>query len=166
MKAHKRYRRYIAMKRYLLFPLIVLMFCAVVSAGCGGGGGSDSPDSEQSENVSGETGEDTGDYDPNDGGRGASGSISVHIDTCSAYKANYLTFYGLNSDGKWEEIAHYSRRLYGKDTTGNKDFTASKSYSAFGFEFDIDSGTNWPYSGVFWKEGDSSGISLSNMNSI
>ena len=51
------------MKRYLALFLLALMFCAVISIGCGGGS-----DSEQSESLT----DDTGSYDPNSGGRGNS----------------------------------------------------------------------------------------------
>ncbi|MBQ7221387.1 MAG: hypothetical protein IJS28_10445 [Synergistaceae bacterium] len=59
------------MKKYLSLFLIMLMFCAVVSAGCGGGGGDsgiDAPD--QTDNPS----DDTLSYNPeDDGGRGMFG---------------------------------------------------------------------------------------------
>ena len=51
------------MKRYLALFLIALMFCAVVSIGCGG-----SSDPEQSESLT----DDTDSYDPNDEARGNS----------------------------------------------------------------------------------------------
>ena len=51
------------MKRYVSLFLLALMFCAVVSIGCGG-----SSDPEQSESLT----DDTGSYDPNDEARGNS----------------------------------------------------------------------------------------------
>ena len=61
------------MKKDLSCFLIVLMFCAVISVGCGGG--SDSADSEQSEQFTDDTGEDIS-YDPNEEGRGTSGTVT------------------------------------------------------------------------------------------
>ena len=52
--------------------MLALMFCAVISIGCGGG--SDSTDPEQTESLNDNTGgDDTGDYDPNEESRGTSG---------------------------------------------------------------------------------------------
>ena len=62
------------MKRLISLFLIVLMFCAVISVGCGGGG-SDDP-----EQFTYDIGEDTGDYDPNEEGRGNSGR-TVNLST-------------------------------------------------------------------------------------
>ncbi|MBQ7221388.1 MAG: hypothetical protein IJS28_10450 [Synergistaceae bacterium] len=67
------------MKRYVSLFLIVLMFCVLVSSGCGGGGGSYIDDPEQTESLN----EDTEGYDPEDDGRGASGS-TVNLSTLTA----------------------------------------------------------------------------------
>ena len=72
------------MKRYVSILMLVLLFCAVVSGGCGGGG-SDSPDAEQTESLN----EDTGEYDPNEEARGNSGSSGREIDL-STLTANYI----------------------------------------------------------------------------
>ena len=67
------------MKQYLSLFFIALMFCAVVSAGCGGGSDNTPADSEQTENLN----EDTGSYDPNEEGRGNSGTVT-DLSTISA----------------------------------------------------------------------------------
>ena len=60
------------MKKYAALFMLALMFCAVISIGCGGG--SDSTDPEQTESLNDNTsGDDTGDYDPNEESRGTSG---------------------------------------------------------------------------------------------
>ena len=56
------------MKKYISVLLIALLFCAVVSVGCGGGSDNDSIDPEQTESLN----NDTGSYDPNDEARGNS----------------------------------------------------------------------------------------------
>ena len=65
------------MKKFVALFLIALMFCAVISVGCGGG----SSDSDQTENLTDDTGsydpnDNTDDYDPNEEGRGDSGVVS------------------------------------------------------------------------------------------
>ena len=52
------------MRRYISLFLIALMFCAIVSVGCGGGSDNDSADPEQTESLN----EDIS-YDPNEEGR-------------------------------------------------------------------------------------------------
>ena len=137
------------MKKLLVWMLLMALFCAVSSAGCGGGsdGGSASDESGQTESFDEEQGTDEG-----RGGSGEnSGTVSVHIDTASAWRANEMNFYGRKSNGEWERLKHWHRReTY--DTTGNKDFTVSKNYVAFGFEVDVEDGTNWPYTGMFWED--------------
>ena len=68
------------MKRYLSLLLIALLFCAVISVGCGGGGSSDSSDPEQTENVNNNTSSGDNIHDDYEESRGGSGSISVHIE--------------------------------------------------------------------------------------
>ena len=91
-----------------------------------------------------------------------SGSFPVHIDVAGAYNTNTVAFYGRkslgrNSDGTyklcgWETL----RKKEGSWATHipNQDFTVSNEYVELGFEFDIALGTDWPYSGVFWKSTD------------
>ena len=55
-------------KKYISLLLIALLFCAVVSVGCGGGSDNDSSEPEQTENLT----DDTGEYDPNEEARGNS----------------------------------------------------------------------------------------------
>ncbi len=63
------------MRKSLSLFMIALMFCAVISIGCGGGGSdNNSADTEQTESLNQNTGEDNGsedteDYDSNEGGR-------------------------------------------------------------------------------------------------
>ena len=57
--------------------MLALIFCAVISTGCGGG--SDSSDPEQTESLN----DDTGSYEPNSGGRGKS-STKVDLSNITA----------------------------------------------------------------------------------
>ena len=74
------------MKKYISLLLIALMFCAVISAGCGGEGSDDNyADPEQTESLNENTGgEDTGDYDPNEESRGTSGTVVTDLSTLTA----------------------------------------------------------------------------------
>ena len=81
------------MKKYLSLFLIALMFCAVVSVGCGGRS-SDSTDSEQTESLTDNTGGDTDDYDPNEEGRGTSGptiDLSTITEAYTVHNGETLT---------------------------------------------------------------------------
>ena len=67
-------------------------------------------------------------------------------------------FYAQRSDGHWDTLGDWDALHVFVDfseVTSNKDFTAASSYVAFGFEVDVEGGTYWPYSGVFWTAEDS-----------
>ena len=142
------------MKKYVSLLILVLLFCAAVSVGCGGGG-NDSADSEQTESLSEDTGDDTT-YDIPDGGRGGTYlPIDVHIDRPEWWSGKTMAFYAQRSDGTWVRLMYWSE--YKESDTdgkpdGDKNFTVYNSYVAFGFEVDVDVGTQYPYSGVFWEE--------------
>ena len=68
------------MKKYLSFILLALMFCIVISAGCGGSSDSDYADPEQTENLN----DDTGSYDSNEEGRGTTGTVTIDLSTLNA----------------------------------------------------------------------------------
>lgn len=83
-------------------------------------------------------------------------AIHVKTDTANAYSTKHQKFWarpvtGIESNGKmklgnWECLCDAG--------SGNQDFWIGSKYAEFGFEFDISGGTDWPYSGVFWKAGD------------
>ena len=146
------------MKKYLSLLLIALMFCAVVSAGCGGGGSNnDSADSEQTESLNNDTGgEDTGSedttYDPNEEGRGGnSGYTKITIEHKGIYVSQHISFYVRLADGNW--YAWLKDRSLAKWDDPITFYIAKDNlnyFDALGFEFDVFWGTDWPYSGVFW----------------
>ena len=146
------------MKKYLSLLLIALMFCAVVSAGCGGGGSNnDSADSEQTESLNNDTGgEDTGSedttYDPNEEGRGGnSGYTKITIEHKGIYVSQHISFYVRLADGNWytwlkdRSLAKWDDPITFYIAKDNLNY-----FDALGFEFDVFWGTDWPYSGVFW----------------
>ncbi len=83
------------MKKYLALFMIALMFCAVISAGCGGGSDNDSSEPEQTESLN----EDTGEYDPNEGGKGTSGTGEIDL---SSLWSDYTAHDGEILRGKLE----------------------------------------------------------------
>ena len=68
------------MKKLAVWLMLAVMIFAVISGGCGGG--SDSSEPEQTENLT----DDTGEYDPNEGGKGTSGTGEIDL---SKLTANY-----------------------------------------------------------------------------
>ena len=89
------------------------------------------------------------------------GKFTVNIDVAGAYNTKSIAFYGrkslgLNDDGSyklggWEKLKGWTGSW---DThTGDQSFEVLRKYVELGFEFDIASGTDWPYSGVFWTAG-------------
>ena len=79
--------------------------------------------------------------------------INVKIDLGGGYFVKKQDFYArkitgidINGNyilGSWEKI-----REVGDD---DQSFWLSANYVEFGYSFDIRGGTNWPYSGIFWK---------------
>lgn len=69
--------------------------------------------------------------------------IMVRTYKTGAYANNAQRFYARKSStAKWDLIIN--------ETNGNHSQHIDPDYVEFGFEFDIMSGTDWPYSGVFW----------------
>ena len=149
------------MKQYVSLFLIALMFCVVVSTGCGGG--SSNNDSGSTESISEETGEDTT-YDPNEDGRGNTGgtsdtiSFTLELNTM-IYQFQEATLYGRKSLGNnqlsvWSPLVKIgyagkiSELLNGAQQEGTT-FSIPGEFVEFGFEFDTEH-LSWPYSGVFW----------------
>ena len=117
-----------------------------------GGSNDSSVDSEQTESLTedtGETGEteDTGDYDPNDEGRARANTIRVRTTKTNNYHLYSQKFFACKSGGSWERLID--------EQDGNQTIYISDEYVGFGFEFCINDGANWPYSGIFWTEEDS-----------
>ena len=141
------------MKKYLSLFLIALMFCAIVSVGCGGGG--NSADTEQTENLNQDTGgEETGEYDPNEEGRGRGLTGTVHISTTSNWVIKSYSVYGQLRSGRWVALKHEAGSVnsWGSiKAPKDRTTTISQDYKAYGFEVDVLEGTDWPYSGVFWE---------------
>ena len=67
------------MKTLAICLMLALMFCVIVSVGCGGSSDNAPADSEQTESLN----EDTGSYDPNEEGRRTSGSV-IDLSTITA----------------------------------------------------------------------------------
>ncbi len=82
---------------------------------------------------------------------GSSNTIRVNIRKPGAYSVNDSNLYARKEGGTWEKV-------YNNDKTS--PFYISREYVAFGFEFDIMAGTDWPYSDVFWTEKQTRSISL------
>lgn len=79
--------------------------------------------------------------------------IEVKTDPGTAYATKHQRFYarpiiGLNEDGTFK-LGAWERLM--NESTGNQKFYVDGKYAEFGFSFDISWGTDWPYSGVFWK---------------
>ena len=74
--------------------MLAVMLCAVISGGCGGGS-SDSSAPEQTESLN----EDTGSYDPNEGGKGTSGTGETDL---SSIWSDYIAHDGEILKGKLE----------------------------------------------------------------
>ena len=149
------------MKKYVSLLVIALMFCAVISIGCGGGSSNNnSADTEQTESLTEDTGsevtgEETGENDPNEEGRGGSSdSMRVIIKNYSGYTLKSVAFYGRFSGGNWHRF-YSDTSVYAPSKIS---FSMSKSWAcnAFGFEFDQKDGTDWPFSGPFWYTNDTS----------
>lgn len=146
------------MKKYLALFMLALIFCAAISAGCGGGGSdNDSAATEQTENVNNNTGGDDNTHSDFEDGRGGGGKIIVNIHNQST-NANdnikSIAFYTRKKGGKWEKLVDAARsdgRLRGFQSY----LKVSKEYVEFGFEFNLLKACSWPYSGVFWTEGQS-----------
>ena len=82
------------MKKLAVWLILAVMLCAVISGGCGGGS-SDSSAPEQTESLN----EDTGSYDPNEGGKGTSGTGETDL---SSIWSDYIAHDGEILRGKLE----------------------------------------------------------------
>lgn len=117
----------------------------------GGGSDNNSANSEQTQSLN----EDTGSYDPNEEARGNTNSVgdgdstgdndyvTLTIETAYWYTTDNKRLYGRKDGGAWEV-------LYSGQNEDVHDYKISREYVEFGFEFDILSGTRWPYSQPFW----------------
>ncbi len=159
------------MRKFLSLFMIALMFCAVVSVGCGGGGSDyDSVDPEQTESLNENTGGDDSTHSNFEGGRGTNENyVTLELRRNEAF--NYYAFkhfYGRKSSGNWVNLVSWETYAAGSRLSRAHDIPASysfnvfdctlqipKDYVEFGFEFDQKDGTSWPYSNVFWTADDS-----------
>ena len=70
--------------------------------------------------------------------------IRVKTWKTGAYSNNVTRLYARKSSGaKWDVLLN--------ETNGDHQIHIDPDYKEFGFEFDIQAGTNWPYSNVFWN---------------
>ena len=87
------------------------------------------------------------------------GKFKVDINVAGAYNTKTIAFYGrkslgLNEDGSyklggWERLQNWEGSW--DSHTGDQSFEVLRKYVELGFEFDIASGTDWPYSDMFWS---------------
>ncbi len=93
------------MKKLAVWLMLAVMIFAAISGGCGGGSDNDSSEPEQTESINQDTGSDTGDYDPNEGGKGTSGTGEIDL---SKITADYIAKDGEILTGELGENANVS----------------------------------------------------------
>ena len=81
------------------------------------------------------------------------GSIRVNTNSANLYSTKHQKFYarpiiGVNDNGS---LRLGNWQLLIDEEGANRSMLISGKYAEFGFGFDIDWGTNWPYSDVFWR---------------
>ena len=80
--------------------------------------------------------------------------VKITFDPATAYSTKQYLLYakpikGVNSDGSYK-LGNWEC-LKDDDSYKNKTIYVSGKYAEFAFAFDISSGTDWPYNGIFWK---------------
>ena len=81
------------------------------------------------------------------------GLIRVNTNSANFYSTKHQKFYarpiiGVNDNGS---LRLGNWQLLIDEEGANRSMLISGKYAEFGFGFDIDWGTNWPYSDVFWR---------------
>ena len=80
--------------------------------------------------------------------------VKITFDPATAYSTKQYLLYakaikGVNSDGSYK-LGNWEC-LKDDDSYKNKTIYVNGKYAEFAFAFDISSGTDWPYNGIFWK---------------
>ena len=127
----------------------VLRDCFCWLAGCSN---NDYVDPGQFARLNSDTGDYTDDYEPNEEGRGVS---SNNMDVSSSYNLNNWCIYCRDKGQERRVLFSRPERKSGPKKPVVLGDDENYGFDEYGFEFDIHSSTDWPYSGVIWTAADS-----------